>query len=53
MRAVVGLVLALACAGCYARSSQGGGPTIQRTTQQPDVSTERAELNQLPHAQTR
>jgi hypothetical protein len=54
MRTVVGLVLALACAtGCYARSAQGGGPTIQRTTQQPDVQSERAELNQLPHAQTR
>jgi len=55
MRTVVGLVLALACAsGCYARSAQGGGPTIQRTVQSPsDLGSERADRNDLPTAQTR
>ena len=52
MRTVVGLVLALACAtGCYARSASGGGPTIQRTQQAPDLASGRQDVNQLPTAQ--
>ena len=52
MRRAIGLVLALACAtGCYARSAQGGGPTIQRTQQGPDLTEQRADSNRLPTAQ--
>ena len=52
MRAAIAVLLALACAtGCYARSAQGGGPTIQRTTQQtPDLAEQRSDANQLPTA---
>lgn len=52
MRAAIAVVLALATAtGCYARSAQGGGPTIQRTQQTPDLAGQRTEMNQLPTAQ--
>lgn len=53
MRAAIAALLALACAtGCYARSAQGGGQRIQRTTQEaPDYTNARPDVNQLPTAQ--
>jgi hypothetical protein len=52
MRHAVALLLALACAtGCYARPAQGGGPTIQRQTQEtPDLAEQRSDRNTLPTA---